>query len=147
NRERTETFGYNVRFMQVQIFTLSGALASLSGVLYASWGGYIDPSVMGMTAAITPVIYVAIGGRKSITAAILSTMILMELSQSLASRAPEYAFVIFGVLALLAVLFVPEGFVFSFFKFVDRFLLNRIRKTGQKSTEQPITSTAKKELI
>lgn len=142
NRERTETFGYNVRFMQVQIFTISGALAALSGVLYASWGGYIDPSVMGMTAAITPVIYVAIGGRKSITAAILATMILMELSQSLASTAPEYAFVIFGTLALLAVLFVPEGFVFTLFRFVDSFVLDRLRKAPSRPAGQPI---AKKE--
>lgn len=126
NRERTETFGYNVRLMQVQVFGLSGAIAALSGVLYASWGGYIDPSAMGMTAAITPVIFVAIGGRKSLTAAIIATMILLKLSQSLASTAPEYAFVMYGTLALLAVLFVPEGFVFTLFRMCDRFVLSRI---------------------
>ena len=81
NRPRTETFGYNVRLMQVQVFALAGGIAALSGVLYASWGSYIDPSSMGLTAAITPVIYVAIGGRRSLTAAMISSMILLKLSQ------------------------------------------------------------------
>ena len=125
NRPRTETFGYNVRLMQVQVFCLAGCVAALSGVLYASWGGYIDPSSMGLTAAITPVIYVAIGGRRSLTAAMISSMILLKISQSLASTAPEYALVIFGLLALLAVLFVPEGFMVALFNAVDRLLLRR----------------------
>jgi ABC-type branched-subunit amino acid transport system permease subunit len=125
NRPRTESFGYNVRLMQVQVFTLAGAIAALSGILYASWGGYIDPSSMGLTAAITPVIYVAIGGRRSLTAAMISSLILLRLSQALASSAPEYALVIFGLLALLAVLFVPEGFVAAFFNLIDRRVFHR----------------------
>jgi branched-chain amino acid transport system permease protein len=113
--------------MQVQVFCLAGGIAALSGVLYASWGSYIDPSSMGLTAAITPVIYVAIGGRRSLTAAMISSMILLQLSQTLASTAPEYALVIFGVLALLAVLFVPEGFMVALFNVVDRRVLQRSR--------------------
>ena len=136
NRPRTETFGYNVRLMQVQVFALAGSIAALSGVLYASWGSYIDPSSMGLTAAITPVIYVAIGGRRSLTAAMISSMILLKLSQSLASTAPEYALVIFGVLALLAVLFVPEGFMVALFNIIDRWLFRRsVRDTRQGSGE------------
>jgi branched-chain amino acid transport system permease protein len=100
-------------------------VAALSGVLYASWGSYIDPSSMGLTAAITPVIYVAIGGRRSLTAAMIASMILLKLSQSLASEAPQYALVIFGVLALLAVLFVPEGFVVAIFNALDRWIFRR----------------------
>jgi len=133
NRPRTETFGYNVRLMQVQVFCLAGGIAALSGVLYASWGSYIDPSSMGLTAAITPVIYVAIGGRRSLTAAMISSMILLKLSQSLASSAPEYALVIFGVVALLAVLFVPEGFMAALFSAIDRRVFRRARSDSGMS--------------
>jgi ABC-type branched-subunit amino acid transport system permease subunit len=139
NRVRTETFGYNVRFMQVQVFFIAGCVAALSGVLYASWGGYIVPSSMGLTAAITPVIYVAIGGRRSLTAAIIGTMILLKLSQSLASSAPEYALVIFGALALLAVLFVPEGFVLALLHLFDRSILHR---SGDSQSEVAEDSAA-----
>lgn len=140
NRSRTETFGYNVQLLQVQVFTIAGALAGLSGVLYASWGGYIDPSSMGMTAAITPVIYVAIGGRKSLTAAIVASLALLKLSQELASTAPEYAFVLTGAVALLAVLFVPEGIVYALFKWLDEAIFRRffLRDKAMKSATHSV---------
>ncbi len=141
NRPRTETFGYNVRLMQVQVFCLAGCVAALSGVLYASWGSYIDPSSMGITAAITPVIYVAIGGRRSLTAAMISSMILLKLSQSLASTAPQYALVIFGLLALLAVLFVPEGFMVAVFNALDRGLFRRPPANHGGGTNDETTGT------
>jgi hypothetical protein len=55
----------------------------------------------------------------------ISSMILLKLSQSLASTAPQYALVIFGVLALLAVLFVPEGFMVALFNALDRWIFRR----------------------
>ena len=64
-------------------------IAALSGVLYASWGSYIDPSSMGLTAAITPVIYVAIGGRRSLTAAMISSMILCSCRSRSPPRLPN----------------------------------------------------------
>jgi branched-chain amino acid transport system permease protein len=143
NRPRTETFGYNVRLMQVQVFSLAGAIAALSGVLYTSWGSYIDPSSMGLTAAITPVIYVAIGGRRSLTAAMISSMILLKLSQQLASSAPEYALVIFGLLALLAVLFVPEGFLAALFNALDRWFFRRPEFPAGPSPAAPDVSEAR----
>jgi branched-chain amino acid transport system permease protein len=135
NRQRTETFGYNVRLMQVQVFAVAGAVAALSGVLYASWGGYIVPSSMGLAAAVTPVIYVAIGGRKNLTASIVSSLILLWIYQRLASSSPEYALIIFGALALTAVLFLPEGFVQTFFQLVDRYVLSR-RRSRQPSDQE-----------
>lgn len=138
NRIRTETFGYNVRLMQVEVFFLAGCIAALSGVLYTSWGSYIDPASMGLTAAVTPVIYVAIGGRKSLTAAMISSVILLKLSQSLASYSAEYAFVIFGTLALLAVLFVPDGFIVAIFQVMDRHVFRRARRSRQhRIAEEP----------
>src|SRR5215208_4315276 len=141
NRPRTETFGYNVRLMQVQVFALAGSIAALSGVLYASWGSYIDPSSMGLTAAITPVIYVAIGGRRSLTAAMISSMILLKLSQSRASTAPQYALVIFGLLALLAVLFVPAGFRVALFSVIDRAVFQRSRPDRGVGPGKPAPGT------
>jgi hypothetical protein len=71
-----------------------------------------------------------------LTAAMISSMILLKLSQSLASSAPEYALVIFGVLALLAVLYVPEGFMVALFNIIDRWLFRRsVKDTSQGSGE------------
>ena len=41
-------------------------------VLYTLWGSYITPSSMGLTAASMPIIWVATGGRKSLTGVIVA---------------------------------------------------------------------------
>ena len=109
--ERTRTLGYNVNFIQIQVFVLAAALAGLSGVLYVSWGNYISPSSMGLLAATLPVIWVAVGGRSSLLAVLLSTIALRWLADALAVRGGEYAFLIMGILLLATMLFFPEGIV------------------------------------
>lgn len=125
HRERTETFGYNVRLIQCQVFALGGALAGLSGALYTIWGGYITPSSMGLTAASMPVILVAAGGRKNLTAAIVSTLVLSWVSQQLSASGSQYALVALGTLLLAVVLLAPEGFVAALFQWVNRRLDRR----------------------
>lgn len=111
--ERTRMLGYNVDFIQVQVFTLAAALAGLSGVLYVLWGNYMSPSSMGLLAATLPVIWTAVGGRSSLLAVLLSTVALRALADTLAVRGGEYAFLILGVLLLLTMLFFPAGIVVS----------------------------------
>lgn len=109
--QRTRMLGYDVNFIQVQVFVLAAALAGLSGVLYVSWGNYINPSSMGLLAATLPVIWVAVGGRSSLLAVLLSTLALRWLADALAVRGGEYAFLIMGALLLATMLFFPEGIV------------------------------------
>ena len=37
NPDRTETFGYDVRLIQLAVFCLSALISALSGILYVSW--------------------------------------------------------------------------------------------------------------
>lgn len=122
NRERTEMFGYNVRLMQCQVFTLGGFLAALSGVLYVMWGSYIVPSSMSLSNAALPVILVAAGGRKNLTAAMIASLVLLWLSQILAINGNQYALLILGCLLILSILFAPQGFVVLFFQWINRWL-------------------------
>jgi ABC-type branched-subunit amino acid transport system permease subunit len=110
---RTRMLGYNVDFIQVQVFALASGLAGLSGVLYVSWGNYMNPASMGLYAATLPVIWTAVGGRSSLLAVLLSTVALKWLADSLAVRGGEYAFLIMGALLLGTMLFFPEGVVVS----------------------------------
>ncbi len=109
--ERTRLLGYNVNLAQVAVFTLAAALAGLSGILYVSWGNYINPATMGLLAATVPVIWTAVGGRHSLLAVLLSTLALRWLADALAVRGGEYAFLILGALLLATMLFFPAGIV------------------------------------
>jgi branched-chain amino acid transport system permease protein len=103
--------GYNVARIQIQVFIVAAALAGLSGILYVSWGNYINPSSMGLLAATLPVIWTAVGGRSSLLAVLLSTVTLRSLADTLAVKGGEYAFLIMGILLLVTMLFFPAGIV------------------------------------
>jgi branched-chain amino acid transport system permease protein len=116
NPDRAEMLGYNVRLYQLFVFVIGSVLAGMSGVLYTLWGSYITPSSMGLTAAALPVIWVAAGGRKDITATLLATVLLTWLSQQLAVKGSQYALIWMGVILLIVVLFAPEGLFVTVWK-------------------------------
>jgi urea transport system permease protein len=111
NQERTELFGYDTQRVKLGVFTLGGVLAGFGGVVYASWGNYIDPSVFGITFAALPIIWVATGGRKWLSGAIIGTFVVTFVSQQLSVIGGQYSLVILGALLLIVILALPEGFV------------------------------------
>ncbi|MBS4206523.1 branched-chain amino acid ABC transporter permease [Bacillus sp. FJAT-50079] len=121
NRERSKLFGYNIPLLQTLVFSIGGILAGLSGVLYATWGGYMAPSTMSISAAALPVVLVAAAGRKNLTAVMLFTIIYYLFSQYLSVSGSEYALVILGFTLVVVILLVPQGVILTLFNIVDRF--------------------------
>ncbi|MEM4781597.1 MAG: urea ABC transporter permease [Halalkalicoccus sp.] len=109
DEERTELLGYDTKRIKLLVFTLGGALAGLSGVLYASWGNYMNPAVFGIVFAALPVVWVSVGGRDSLLGAIGATYAVQWLSQQLSITGSEYALVVVGALLLVTILWLPEG--------------------------------------
>ncbi len=120
NPERAEMLGYDVRRYQLLAFVLGGALAGLSGALYTAWGQYITPSSMGLTAAALPVIWVAVGGRKDLTATLIGTLLVLVGFQQLTIYGSQYALIVMGAILLLTVLFAPEGIVLTIARWIER---------------------------
>jgi len=108
DEDRTEMFGYDVTRVKFVVFTLGGAIAGLSGVLYAARNVYIDPTVFALQFATLPVIWVSLGGRKSLLGAILATIGVEYLRISMSG---ELALVLLGALLLVTILVLPGGFV------------------------------------
>ncbi len=120
NPERAEMLGYNVRFYQLAAFVIGSFFAGVSGTFYTLWGSYITPSSMGLNAAALPIVWVAAGGRKDITAVLAATMLLVWVSQQLAIYGDQYALILMGALLLIVVLFAPQGFVVSLWQRLGR---------------------------
>lgn len=111
DEERTEMFGYDIRYVKLQIFTLSGGLAGLGGVLHAAHGNFISPPIMGLTVAALPVIWVTVGGRKTLLGAIIATVMLRYLDDYFAVIGSEYSLIIMGLILLGVILFFPDGVI------------------------------------
>ncbi|WP_273837446.1 urea ABC transporter permease [Halococcus sp. PRR34] len=111
DEDRTQMLGYDIRRVKLLVFAIGGALAGFAGVLYATWGNYINPDVFGITFASIPVVWVTVGGRKSLLGAIVATVLIEWFRQQLAVTGSQYAIVIVGALLLGVVLLIPEGIV------------------------------------
>ncbi len=96
NPQRATMLGYDVRKYQLGAFVIGSALAGLSGVLYTSWGQYITPSSMGLTAAALPIVWVAVGGRSDLTTTLIGTIALIGGFQALTVYGSQYALVVMG---------------------------------------------------
>ena len=88
-----------MRKYQLAAFVIGSSLAGLSGVLYTTWGQYITPSSMGITAAALPIVWVAVGGRSDLTATLLGTILLIGGFQALTVYGSQYALVVMGAAA------------------------------------------------
>ena len=113
NPDRAEMLGYDIRLYQMLGFGLGGALAGLSGALYTAWGQYITPSSMGLTSAALPIVWVAVGGRRDITATLLGSLLVIAGFQSLTIYGSQYALVVMGALLVFTVLVTPDGILYT----------------------------------
>jgi branched-chain amino acid transport system permease protein len=133
---RTRTFGYDVPFVKLVVFTIGGALAAVGGVFYGSWGNYIDPTVFGIAFAALPVVWVSVGGRESLLGALGATVLIERMRTELASGigpiGSEWALVIVGGLLLSVILFMPAGVVPTVDGLISR-LRDRRTEHGQST--------------
>ena len=110
NADRTETFGYDVRRIQLAVFCIAAAIGALSGVLYTAWGAFIHPKAFGVAPNLLVVIWVAVGGRRDLTAAVIGAVVLEWVSLRL-TAAGEISLIVLGGILVVVMLLSPEGVV------------------------------------
>jgi branched-chain amino acid transport system permease protein len=110
NEERTQLLGYDIRARKLLVFTLGGAIAGIAGAGYAAWGQFVNPAVFGLEQAALVVIWVLVGGRRSLLGAFAGVFLIQWLTTSVATSGSLTPFILGGVLILI-VLFLPRGLV------------------------------------
>ncbi len=133
NPERAELLGYDIRRYQLVAFVVGSTLAGLSGVLYTAWGNFIVPAAMALPAAAMPIIWVAVGGRKDLTATLIGTLFVLWLFQTLIVISQQYALIVIGALLLVTILFMPGGYIVWLVENRDA-ILNWRRRRAERAT-------------
>ena len=103
-------YGYKPYVFKLFVFTISGIVAGLGGMLYVPQMGIITPEYMTAKWSIMIVIWVAIGGRGTLSGAILGALGVNLIYNYLTSNAPELWPLLQGSLFIIVVLLFPKGF-------------------------------------
>jgi urea transport system permease protein len=101
--------GYNPTAYKVFIYAFSAGLAGLAGALFVPQNGIISPSQMGIVPSIGMVLWVAIGGRSTLSGAVLGAIVVNGMQNLLSEHYPDFWQFFIGATFVLVVLFMPRG--------------------------------------
>jgi len=101
--------GINTTRYKLLAFCLSGFFAGISGGLYAHFMRIAGPSTLEVSMSFTVVIWAIFGGIVTIYGPVGAVFILFPLLEFLRFW-PEYRTLMFAVVVLLILLYMPEGF-------------------------------------
>jgi branched-chain amino acid transport system permease protein len=102
--------GVDTTRFKVRIFILSAVLASVAGSFNAHYVGFVTPNLAGFFQSIEYVTMVVIGGMASVFGSILGAVLLTVLPQLL-STFEGWETVVFGVILMATMIFLPAGLV------------------------------------
>lgn len=105
-----QALGISLARIKLTAFTLSAAYAGFAGGLFAQLVGLIDPNEFGISAAIRQLTFIVVGGVGSLAGSVLGAVVLSGLPELL-RPVREYNDLVFAVVLLAFMLFLPHGLV------------------------------------
>jgi branched-chain amino acid transport system permease protein len=111
NEARARVIGYNTFVYKLIALCLSGVMAGLAGAMNALWNLNANPSMLSVNTTINALLMTIIGGVGTLVGPMLGAGVLQLLGYWLnAAFGPRWP-LIFGVVYILIVLFLPYGIV------------------------------------
>ncbi len=111
NEARATSIGYNTLVFKVQATIISGIIGALAGVLNALWNLSATPQTMGVDTTINALLMCIIGGSGTIIGPMLGAGVLQLLGYLLNLWLGSVWQLVFGLIYILLVLFVPYGII------------------------------------
>src|SRR6476469_7484607 len=112
---RTRFLGYRVEAYKLFVFIVSACMAGIAGALYVPQVGIINPGEFAPANSIEAVIWVAVGGRGTLTGAVLGALVVNYAKTWFTSGAlaPYWLFMLGGLFVAVTLL-MPRGIVGTF---------------------------------
>lgn len=102
--------GVDTTGFKVRVFVLSAVMASIAGSVNAHYVGFLTPGIAGFFPSIELVTMVVVGGMASVFGSILGAALLTVLPQLLQTF-EGWEVVVFGVILMVTMIFLPKGLV------------------------------------
>lgn len=111
SEQRVLFSGYSPANYKLFVFIVSAGLAGLAGMLYVPQVGIITPAQIGVLPSLEMVIWVAVGGRGTLSGAVLGAVGVNWARSVLTNSFPDLWPFFLGGLFIAVVLLFPEGLV------------------------------------
>jgi len=110
NEEAAAVLGVDTTLYKVLAFALSGFFAALAGGIHAYWITFLDPvSAFDIGLNVKMIIMAVFGGPGSILGPVVGAFLLSGISEVLSTEISNLAGLFFGVVIVIAVVFMPRG--------------------------------------
>jgi len=106
---RTRFLGYRPDHVKLVVWVFSALVAGAGGALYVTQVGIINPGEFAPAGSIEAVIWVAVGGRGTLSGAVLGAILVNGGKTLLTGLLPELWLYALGLLFILTTLFLPRG--------------------------------------
>jgi branched-chain amino acid transport system permease protein len=104
--------GINVTALKIITFAISAFFMGAAGAVMATRWTYIDPRIaFNPLISFMPVLMAIFGGMGQLYGPIIGAAIFTYLEEFLVTRFPYYYMLIFGIIMLVAILYMPGGLV------------------------------------
>ena len=113
NEDAARALGVDVFRVKLAAITLSAALTGLGGSFYAQYYLYVDPGIAyGPAVSVTALLVPIIGGLGTALGPLLGSFVLAamsQLAQAVMGQAPGLNLILYGVILVLMIMFLPNG--------------------------------------
>jgi branched-chain amino acid transport system permease protein len=110
NEESAAHVGINTTRIKILAFAISAAPVGAIGAAMATRVGYIDPGIaFNMLMSFMPVLMAIFGGTHNLYGPIVGAVFFTIIEEILIKNYQEYYMIIFGVIMVVAIVFMPKG--------------------------------------
>lgn len=110
DEDAAAVMGINTTLYKVLALTLAALFSALAGGIHAYWITFIDPSsAFDSTLNVKMVIMAVFGGPGTVFGPVVGAFLLSGISELLANNVSTVAGLFFGLVIVLAVIFMPKG--------------------------------------
>lgn len=110
SEEASAHTGINVTMLKTFVFALSTIFMGVSGVLMATRWTYIDPRIaFNPLYSFMPVLMAIFGGMERIYGPIIGAIVFTLLEEFLVTKLPYHYMLIFGLVLVISILYMPNG--------------------------------------
>jgi len=110
SEEAADHIGINVNALKIVAFAISAVFMGAAGATMATRWTYIDPSIaFNPLFSFMPVLMAIFGGIRRIYGQIIGATVLTLLADMLLTKFPYYYNLLYGIILVAVILFLPEG--------------------------------------